>query len=95
MVLRRMQRLLKAASAGRGGVCLLTGEPGIGKTAAAEQLAASAEARGAKVAWAYCQEVGETPPLWPFAQLVRALLGTIPETFDPCRSRTMPARPRA
>lgn len=73
-VTTRMQRLLASAGAGRGGVCMLTGEAGIGKTASAAQLAATAVASGIRVAWAYCQEIGETPPLWPFAQLVRALL---------------------
>ena len=74
-ILRRLRGALDAARGGRGGVCLLTGEPGIGKTAATEQLAREAEALGTTVLWAYCQEVGETPPLWPFTQLVRGLLG--------------------
>ncbi|MET0340245.1 MAG: AAA family ATPase, partial [Polyangiales bacterium] len=74
-MLRQLRAALDAAETGHGGVCVLTGEPGIGKTALAEQLGGEAERRGLKVVWSYCQEVGETPPLWPFAQLVRALRG--------------------
>jgi predicted ATPase len=45
---------LDAAVAGRGGVVLLAGEPGIGKTRLAEELAARAAARGALVLWGRC-----------------------------------------
>jgi hypothetical protein len=44
-----------------------------------EVLADRAAALGVPVAWGHCREVGDTPPLWPFAQLVRELLATVPE----------------
>jgi predicted ATP-dependent serine protease len=40
---------LDVGAAGRGGVVLLAGEPGIGKTWLADELAAQAAARGALV----------------------------------------------
>src|SRR4051812_49657287 len=39
---------------GRGSLVFVTGEPGIGKTTAAQAAAAMADARGAEVLWAAC-----------------------------------------
>lgn len=57
---------------GEGRVVLLTGEPGIGKTRTAEELAADAVARGALVCWGRCHEAEWTPPFWPWVQAFRA-----------------------
>jgi DNA-binding CsgD family transcriptional regulator len=65
---------LDAALAGRGGVVLLAGEPGIGKTRLAEELAAQASARGALVLWGRCWEGAGAPAFWPWVQLVRAYI---------------------
>jgi DNA-binding winged helix-turn-helix (wHTH) protein len=67
--------LMEARSgSGSGGGIVLTGEPGIGKTRVAEMLAREASAANVPVAWAYCRELGDTPPLWPFAGLLRDVL---------------------
>jgi predicted ATPase len=63
---------LDAAVAGRGGVVLLAGEPGIGKTRLAEQLAAQATACGVLVLWGGCWEGEGAPAFWPWIQVVRA-----------------------
>jgi hypothetical protein len=63
---------LDAAVAGRGGVVLLAGEPGIGKTRLAEEVAAQATARGALVLWGRCWEAEGAPAFWPWVQVVRA-----------------------
>jgi DNA-binding NarL/FixJ family response regulator len=63
---------LEGAVAGRGGVVVLAGEPGIGKTRLAEELAATAAARGALVLWGRCWEGEGAPAFWPWAQVVRA-----------------------
>jgi DNA-binding CsgD family transcriptional regulator len=65
---------LDAAVAGHGGVVLLAGEPGIGKTRLAEELAAQATARGALALWGRCWEGEGAPAFWPWVQLVRAYL---------------------
>ena len=62
---------LEAALDGRGGVVLLGGEPGIGKTRLAEELAASAAMRGALVLWGRCWEGEGAPAFWPWVQVVR------------------------
>jgi DNA-binding CsgD family transcriptional regulator len=65
---------LDVALAGRGGVALIAGEPGIGKTRLAEELAGRARRRGAVVLWGRCHEGGGAPAFWPWSQIVRALL---------------------
>jgi tetratricopeptide (TPR) repeat protein len=64
---------LEDALDGHGRLFLIAGEPGIGKTRLAEQLAAHAAGRGARVVWGRCWEGGGAPPYWPWAQIVRAM----------------------
>ena len=62
---------LDAAMDGRGGVVLVAGEPGIGKTRLAEELATRAAGRGAAVLWGRCWEGAGAPAFWPWVQVVR------------------------
>ncbi|HEV3292232.1 MAG TPA: AAA family ATPase, partial [Streptosporangiaceae bacterium] len=62
---------LDAAVGGHGGVVLVVGEPGIGKTRLAEELAARAIGRGAVVLWGRCWEGAGAPSFWPWVQVVR------------------------
>ena len=62
---------LDAAVGGRGGVVLVAGEPGIGKTRLAEELAVRATARGVVVLWGRCWEGAGAPSFWPWVQVVR------------------------
>ncbi|HSK59043.1 MAG TPA: AAA family ATPase, partial [Actinomycetospora sp.] len=64
---------LDAARGGAGRVVLVAGEPGIGKTRLAQELAGRAQAVGAAVAWARCVETAGAPALWPWRQILRAL----------------------
>src|SRR5262245_47252301 len=65
-------RLLDRAQAGQGGVALLVGAPGIGKTRTARELATVAVRRGAQVLWGRCFE-GESPrPYGPWAEALGA-----------------------
>jgi KaiC/GvpD/RAD55 family RecA-like ATPase len=47
-------------------VVLVAGEPGIGKTRLAEELATQATARGALVLWGRCWEGEGAPAFWPW-----------------------------
>lgn len=46
-----LRAALAEAKDGRGQVVMLTGEPGIGKTRTAQELASHARTQGAKVLW--------------------------------------------
>jgi len=68
-----MSRLLGRfddAAAGRGGVVLLAGEPGIGKSHALRQLADAARAGSAVVLAGRCVEGAWVPPFRPFAEAI-------------------------
>ena len=59
---------LDAAFGGRGCLALVSGEPGIGKTAVVTAIAHEAEARGAAVTWGRAWEFAGAPayfPVWP------------------------------
>jgi hypothetical protein len=68
-----LQSGLSAIARGRGGVFLVSGEPGIGKTRLIEELGAIAEGQGAIVAWGTAWDGGGAPAYWPWAQVLRQL----------------------
>ena len=63
---------LRTALSGKGNIMALVGEPGIGKTRAAQELASYAETLGVQVLWGRCYEEAGSPPYWPWVQLLRA-----------------------
>jgi DNA-binding SARP family transcriptional activator len=65
---------LDDASAGRGRLFLLIGEPGVGKSRLAEELARRAHGRGAGLLIGRCWEAGGAPAFWPWVQLLRSYL---------------------
>ena len=62
-----------AAAGGAGGVVLLAGEAGMGKTALAAGAVAYAKDCGATAVWGACWEGDGAPGFWPWIQVVRAL----------------------
>ena len=69
--LATLRAAFDAALAGQAQVVLLVGEPGIGKTRLAEELATYAALRGAQVLWGRCYEWEGAPAYWPWVQIVR------------------------
>jgi len=70
------------AAAGRGGLVLVSGEPGIGKTHLAEELAYLAEREGLRVLWCNCCRDDGAPQLWPWLQVLRAHDSTLDPAGD-------------
>lgn len=70
--LTELESALEDALSGRGGVVLLAGEPGIGKSRLADELAEQARGRGARVLWGRCWEAGGAPAYWPWVQSIRS-----------------------
>ncbi|MCH7714292.1 MAG: ATP-binding protein, partial [Chloroflexi bacterium] len=72
---REMETLataLEDALSGHGRMVMLVGEPGIGKTRTAQELASHAAARGAQALWGWCYEEQGAPPYWPWVQAIRS-----------------------
>ena len=66
-----LKAALEDALSGRGRMMTLVGEPGIGKTRTAEELATYARMRGAQVLSGRCYEEQGVPPYWPWVQAIR------------------------
>jgi len=64
---------LAAAEAGRGGLLLVAGEAGIGKTRLMMAAEEEARARGFAVAWGRAWELGGAPAFWPWVEALREL----------------------
>jgi DNA-binding winged helix-turn-helix (wHTH) protein/tetratricopeptide (TPR) repeat protein len=71
-VLAELGQLLSNALDGRGSLCALTGEAGIGKTRCSEELIKRATALGMRTLVGRSPEVTGTPPLWPLGSALRA-----------------------
>ncbi len=71
--LRRVAERLAEVRRGRGGVLLVSGEAGIGKTRLAQAAADEAAALGLAVAWGRCAEDTGAPAFWPWIQVLRDL----------------------
>jgi class 3 adenylate cyclase/Cdc6-like AAA superfamily ATPase len=66
--LERLRKAFEEAVSGRGGLVMLVGEPGIGKTRTTQQLETYAKMRGAQVLWGRTHESAGAPPYWPWIQ---------------------------
>jgi hypothetical protein len=67
-----LEQALIRAVAGHGNLVMLSGEPGIGKTRLAEEIAERAEQLGAQVVWGRAWEVSGGPACGPWLPLLRA-----------------------
>jgi energy-coupling factor transporter ATP-binding protein EcfA2 len=72
-VLREIRTALDEAAGGRGRLLLLTGDPGMGKSAVLLAAAGLAEARSFAVHRGQCVSELGVPPLWPWTQVLRSM----------------------
>src|SRR5437588_9539034 len=63
--------LVKQAAQGRGGMVLIEGEPGVGKSALVQAAVAEAQEAGCQVFWGAGDELGQELPLLPFLDGLR------------------------
>jgi DNA-binding SARP family transcriptional activator len=82
--MQRLEQAWNAARDGRTHLVLVTGEPGIGKSRLAQELARRVRAQGHVMASARAYEAAGRPPWGPIVDLLRSdgLRGTI-DTLDP------------
>lgn len=71
-----MHAALAQAESNRNRLILVTGEPGIGKSALVDAFAAQAGEHGARVLWGAAWEDSGSPAYWPWVQVLR---GVAPE----------------
>jgi len=74
-----LQTAVTDALDGRGRLILLAGDPGIGKTRTAEEVAIAARTRGMQVLWGRCYEGEGAPAFWPWVQVLRAATRRLPD----------------
>jgi class 3 adenylate cyclase/tetratricopeptide (TPR) repeat protein len=87
----RLGACLRRTQAGAGALVMVVGEPGIGKTRTAEELAELARRGGARVLAGRCYEGEWAPPYGPFVEAIEAYAGAV--TPDELRRDLGPGAP--
>ena len=72
--MQQLEAHLTETRAGRGGLCLVVGTAGIGKTRCVDELSERARALGFRVWSGRCVEDAWAPVYWPWVQVVRQLV---------------------
>lgn len=71
--LAELRHGLDRAIAGHGGLYMVAGDPGVGKTALADAAGAAGAADGALVLWGRAWDGGGAPAYWPWLRILRRL----------------------
>jgi DNA-binding SARP family transcriptional activator len=73
-----LRRAVEGVLTGGRGLVLVEGEPGVGKSRLLEEIAVEADQRGVFMVWGRCLEGEGTPSMWPWVQVVGAVLRALP-----------------
>lgn len=76
---------LADATARRGSLLLISGEPGIGKTRLSAELASHAQASGVAVRTGQCLDREESVPYLPFVEILESCVDRIPDPRELCK----------
>jgi hypothetical protein len=92
--LAELRHGLDGALIGRGGLFMVAGDPGVGKTALADEIGAEAVAAGALVLWGRAWDGGGAPAYWPWVRILRRLaaerdLGAAVDALGPEAARRL------
>ncbi len=82
---REIDLLLNALNDARrasGGLALIAGEPGIGKTRIVSELAEHQAGQDVMTLWGRCHEDDGAPPYWPWVQVLRSAAASIQADAD-------------
>jgi len=74
---RELRRFLERAKNSQGGLVMLGGEPGVGKTRMTEELVAEAERHGFLTLTGHCYEMEGAPPYIPFIEIIESAVRLI------------------
>jgi tetratricopeptide (TPR) repeat protein len=74
-----LSRLLDRMLTGQGGLVLIGGEPGVGKTRLAREVMAVARQRGCLCLTGHCYEMEGAPPYMPFVEITEESVRLVPQ----------------
>jgi class 3 adenylate cyclase/tetratricopeptide (TPR) repeat protein len=71
-----LRRAMDQALAGHGGLALIAGEAGVGKSRLVAEIGGAAGARGMRVLTGHCVEMDSTPPYLPYVEMIEQVISS-------------------
>jgi class 3 adenylate cyclase/tetratricopeptide (TPR) repeat protein len=71
-----MRRAVDEALAGHGGLAVVAGEAGMGKSRLVAEIGGEAEARGMRVLTGHCVEMDSAPPYLPYVEMIEQVISS-------------------
>lgn len=71
-----LRRAVDEALTGHGGLALVIGEAGVGKSRLADEIGSAAWARGMRVLTGHCVEMDSTPPYLPYVEMIEQVISS-------------------
>ena len=103
-----LRHTVESATVARARIVLVEGPPGVGKSRLLADVTDEAAANGALTFWGRCQDGEGAPSMWPWIQIVEAVIAALPQDErahwtaglgdllqHPARGAEVPARPDA